>query len=104
MALLVRVDPPGHVVDAPLVSLAAKVLLGKLAFLGGNALPRLIQFLRLLIGCILLVLQLDLVHLDILVLLVAAVLLAFVSESRGKLELALEVSNYGNEALLVGGL
>jgi hypothetical protein len=28
MALLGRVDPPGHVVDAPLVSLAVDVLLG----------------------------------------------------------------------------
>ncbi len=90
--------------DAPLVSLATNVLLGGLAFLGGNALPRLIQLLSFLVGCILLVRQLDLVHLDILVLLVAAVLLAFVSESRGKLELALEVGNYGDEALLFGGL
>jgi hypothetical protein len=88
----------------PLVSLAANVLLGRLAFLGGNTLSRLIQLLRFLVGCILLVLQLDVVCLDILVLLIATVLLAFVSESRGKLELALEVGNHGNEALLIGGL
>ncbi len=104
MALLGRVDPPDHVVDAPLVSLAANILLGGLALLGGDVLPRLIQFLSFLVGCILLVLQLDVVCLDILVLHVAAALLAFASKSRGKLELALEVSNYGNEALLVGGL
>jgi hypothetical protein len=97
--------PPGHVVDAPLVSLAAaNVLLGGLAFLGGNALPCLIQLLSFVVGCILLVLQLDVARLDILVLLVASILLALVSKSRGKLELALKVGNHGNEALLVGGL
>jgi hypothetical protein len=43
MALLGRADPPGHVVDAPLVSLAADILLGGLALLGGDVLPCLIQ-------------------------------------------------------------
>jgi hypothetical protein len=91
-------------VDAPLVSLATNVLLGGLAFLGGNALPCLILLLSLLVQCILLVCCLDVVRLDILVLLVAAVLLALVSKSRDKLELALKVGNHSNEALLVGRL
>jgi hypothetical protein len=83
MALLGRVDPPGHVVDASLVNLAADVLLGGLAFLGGDALPHLILLLSLLVGCILLIFCLDIACLDILILLVALVLLALVSKSRG---------------------
>jgi hypothetical protein len=80
MALLGRVDPPGHVVDAPLVSLATNVLLGGLTFLGGNALPCLILLLGLLVGRILLVLCLGIAHLGILALLVAAVLLVLKQE------------------------
>ncbi len=80
--------------DAPLVSLAANILLGELAFLGGDVLPCLILLLSPLVRHILLVLCLDVACLDIIVLLVAAVLLALVSKSRGELELALQVGDH----------
>ena len=96
-AVLGGVDSPGHVVVAPMVSLALGGLLLGLTVLGGRLLPCLFLLLVLLVKCVLLVFGFCVT--PFLCVFLTEVLL-FLGKLRSEFELALELGNQSNESLL----